>query len=76
MGMLTKFKEAERLPIILLLEDFPDGLCPFRRQCLARLGIGQPGRSGFNEYRCGFEVHHHLGQCPRYRRQRGMAKCA
>ena len=71
MGLLTKFKEAERVPLDDLLEErFPgDGLCPFRQQCLAQYGIGQPGRAGIDEYRCGFEVHHHLAQCPRYRRQ-------
>jgi hypothetical protein len=66
-GILTKFKEAKSLPIALLLAD--DGLCPFRRQCLTGRGIGQPGRASLDEHRCGFEVHHHLGQCPRYRRQ-------
>lgn len=71
MGILTRFKDSERLPLdVLLGERFTgDGLCPFRQECLARWGIGQPGRAGFNEHRCGFEVHHHLGQCPRYQRQ-------
>ena len=67
MGLLTKFKDAERLPVALLLSG--DGLCPFRRQCLARWGIGREGRASLDEHRCGFEVHHHLEQCPRYRRQ-------
>jgi hypothetical protein len=67
MGILTKFRESEQLPIALLLAD--DSLCPFRRQCLTKLGIGQPGRAGLDEHRCSFEVHDHLEQCPRYRRQ-------
>jgi len=71
MNTLTKFKESELLPLDDLLEKrFPgDGLCPFRRECLGRWGISQPGRAGFDEHRCGFEVHHCLWQCPKYRRQ-------